>query len=460
MDEEQQEEQQEQEQPIASAAFTNLNITPAPRRPISTFSLFNRQALERDESISGAVRRQAFERDESIAGAVRKNESAIKSINLALVNVTSQVVTLSNSLNVIAEKIQESSTLEKMKMEQERRQQQALADRNARRGVENNLEKGIQAALFAPIRRIGAKTRFTLARLVTFFNVLLGGFLAMRAIKLIGALSTGNREQLKEITDNIGKQLLAVGGIFLAINGGIVLALRSITRLASFLTQVAVTNLLIKPIKLIFKIAKAAALAIAGGIAGSRGIPNVPAPPNTNIKKQTNTKTNKTSAKGANAFAILSNFGFTAGDIAMGEDPGRAIAGGGASLFTFLGLNQAGRVLSNSPNPYVRTFGYTLQFGSPILAELLGRPAGKQGFDLVRQSLGLEAVTGRSGDIFDTTLDRVSANNNINVNTIPIQNDAPMSVEGRAALLMFAPPSNPNNPYVYNSYIQYNVIPV
>ena len=308
MDEEQQEEQQEQEQPIASAAFTNFNITPAPRRPISTFSLFNRQPLERDETISGAVRRQAFERDESIAGAVRKNESAIKSINLALVNVTSQVVTLSNSLNVIAEKIQESSTLEKMKMEQERRQQQALADRNARRGVENNLEKGIQAALFAPIRRIGAKTRFTLARLVTFFNVLLGGFLAMRAIKLIGALSTGNREQLKEITDNIGKQLLAVGGIFLAINGGIVLALRSITRLASFLTQVAVTNLLIKPIKLIFKIAKAAALAIAGGIAASRGIPNVPAPPNTNVKKPTNTKINKTSSRGANAFAILSNF--------------------------------------------------------------------------------------------------------------------------------------------------------
>ena len=98
----------------------------------------------------------------------------------------------------------------------------------------------------------------------------------MRSIKLIGALSTGNREQLKEITDNIGKQLLAVGGIFLAINGGIVLALRSITRLASFLTQVAVTNLLIKPIKLIFKIAKAAALAIAGGIAAILILKNKP----------------------------------------------------------------------------------------------------------------------------------------------------------------------------------------
>ena len=438
MDEEQQEEQQQQEQPIASAAFTNLNITPAPRRPISTFSLFNRQALERDESISSAV---------------KKNESAIKSINLTLVNVTGQVVNLSNSLNLIATKLQESSTLEKMKMDQERMQQQALADRNARRGMENNLERGIQAALFAPVRRIGAKTRFTLARLVTFFNTLLGGFLVMRAVKLIGALSTGNTEQLKNITDNIVKQLTAVGGIFLAINGGIALALRSITRLASFLTQVAVTNLLIKPIKLIFKIAKAAAIAIAGGM---RGAPPV-VPPNTNTNRPN--QSNKNRNRGSNALALLFNFGITTADIAGGEDPGRAIAGGTGSLSTFLALNQFGRFLSKSPNPYARGLGYTLQFGSPILGELFGRPAGKQGFDLVRQTLGLEAITGGTGDIFNTSLDRVSQNN-VNVNAIPITNDAPMSVEGRAALLMFAPPSNPNNPYVLNSYIQYNVIPV
>ena len=440
MDEEQQEEQQ-QEQPIAPAAFTNLNITPAPRRPISTFSLFNRQALERDESISSAV---------------RKNESAIKSINLTLVNVTGQVVNLSNSLNLIATKLQESSTLEKMKMDQERMQQQALADRNTRRGMENNLEKGIQAALFAPVRRIGAKTRFTLARLVTFFNTLLGGFLVMRAVKLIGALATGNTDQLKDITDNIVKQLTAVGGIFLAINGGIVLALRSITRLASFLTQVAVTNLLIKPINLIFKIAKAAAIAIAGGLSGPRVPPIVP--PNTNTNRPNN-KPNTKGNRGSNALAILANFGITAFDIAGGEDPGRAIAGGTGSFLSFLGFQSAGRFLSNSPNPYVKGLGYTLQFGSPILAELLGRPGAKRGFDLVRQTLGLEAITGGTGDIFDTSLDRVSQNN-VNVNAIPITNDAPLSVEGRAALLMFAPPNNPSNPYVLNSYIQYNVIPV
>ena len=96
MDEEEQQEEQQQEQPIASSAFTNLSINPAPRRPISTFSLFNRQSRERDESISGAV---------------RKNASAINTINTSLVNITGQVVILSKSLNQVAQKLQETSTL-------------------------------------------------------------------------------------------------------------------------------------------------------------------------------------------------------------------------------------------------------------------------------------------------------------------------------------------------------------
>ncbi len=439
MDEEQQEEQQ-QEQPIASAAFTNIGINPAPRRPISTFSLFNRQSRERDESISGAV---------------RKNAAAINTINTSLVNITGQVTILSKSLNQVAQKLQETSTLERMKAEQERKQAAMLVDRNTRRGVENNIEKGIQAALFAPVQRIGAKTRFTLGRLVQFFNTILGGFLVMRAIKLIDALATGNKDQLKQITDNIVKQLGAVAGIFLAINGGIVLALRSITRLATFLTQVAVTNLLVKPIQLIFKVAKNLAKAIALGAAGA-GSGNI-VPPNVNTNNKN--KNNKSKTSGVKTSAMIS-LGLTVADALGGTPVDDAVAGGVGSFGTFLLLNRIGTVLSRTGNPYTRGFGYALQFGSPILGEIFGRPGAKQGYNLIQQALGLESVTtDQRGNIFSTTLDKVSKNN-ISVTTTPIPNDKPMSAEGRAALLMFAPPANPNNPYVYNSYIQYNVIPV
>ena len=100
--------------------------------------------------------------------------------------------------------------------------------------------------------------------------------------------------------------------------------------------------------------------------------------------------------------------------------------------------------------------GSGLRFFSYPIGFTFGEGIGKSIFD---QTLGLEAITGGSGDIFNTTLDRVNTNN-VDVNVVPVQNESPMSVEGRAALLMFAPPSNPNNPYVLNSYIQYNVLPV
>ena len=447
MDEEQQEEQQQQqgqEQPIAPAAFTNLNITPAPRRPISTFSLFNRQALERDESISGAV---------------KKNQLAINSINTALVNITGQVVNLSRSLNVVAEKLQESSTLEKLKLQQERQQQQRLADLNSRRGVENSLEKNIQGALFAPIQRIGAKTRFTLSRLVLFFNTLLGGFLVMRAIKLISALTSGNKEQLENIKSGILNQLTAVGGIFLAINGGLVLALRSITRLAGFLTQVAVTNLLIRPIQLIFKIARNIATAIAAGMSIGGAPPIVNNTRNIKNNKNVRNTNNPFNVPGIKTNAAIT-LGFTIADIATGEDPGRAIAGGGTAFASYLFLDRIGAFLSRQRNARISAFGFGLRGVSGILGNVLGNPLGKRGFDAVQQAFGLGSITtNNQGDIFTSTLDQVSQNN-INVTTVPTSSNMPMSVEGRAALLMFAPPSNTNNPYVLNSFIQYNVLPV
>ena len=445
MDEDQQEEQQQQQgQPIAPAAFTNFNITPAPRRPISSFSLFNRQALERDESISGAV---------------KKNQAAINSINSALINITGQVVNLSRSLNVVAEKLQESSTLEKLKLQQERQQQQRLADLNSRRGVENSLEKNIQGALFAPIQRIGAKTRFTLARLVLFFNTLLCGFLVMRAIKLISALTSGNKEQLENIKSGILNQLTAVGGIFLAINGGLVLALRSITRLASFLTQVAVTNLLIRPIQLIFKIARNIATAIAAGMSIGGAPPIVNNTRNIKNNKNVRNTNNPFNVPGIKTNAAIT-LGFTIADIATGEDPGRAIAGGGTAFASYLFLDRIGAFLSRQRNARISAFGFGLRGVSGILGNVLGNPLGKRGFDAVQQAFGLGSITtNNQGDIFTSTLDQVSTNN-INVTTVPTSSNMPMSVEGRAALLMFAPPSNPNNPYVLNSFIQYNVLPV
>ena len=441
MDEDQQQEgQQEEEQKeqrIAPAAFTSFNISAPPRRPISSLALFQRQSAEGDEELSAAV---------------KSNQTAITSINSTLAAVTMQISALNKSLVQVAEQIKQSAAIENLRMAQERKQEMMLADRNLRRGAENNLERGIQAALFAPVQRIGAKATFTLSRLINFFNVLLGGFLVGRTLNLITALVNDDKEALKKIGDTIVGQLAAAGGIFLAINGGLLIALNSLTRLASFLTQVAVSNLLIKPIKLIFNIAKGLVAAIAVGASGLFNVP--PIPPNVNpqnVKPNNKNKTRNTNRLGT-IFAALANFGFAANQIRQGGDPKRELTGASGGLLSFILSGSVGRRLMANPNFGVKVLG----FGISTLGPLLGYPLATTGYDLITQSAGLESISGDVSQDISQQIDKIRTNNII-VNQAKPAQPAPFGPEGRAALLMFAPSFNRNNMYIAYSHIQYNV---
>ena len=440
MDEDQQQEGQQGEQTeqrIAPAAFTSFNISAPPRRPISSLALFQRQSAEGDEKL---------------AAAVKSNQTAITTINSTLASVTIQVSALNKSLVQVAEQIKQSAAIENLRMAQERKQEMMLADRNLRRGAENNLERGIQAALFAPVQRIGAKATFTLTRLVNFFNVLLGGFLVGRAINLITALVNDDKEALKKIGDTIVGQLTAAGGIFLAINGGLLIALNSLTRLATFLTQVAVSNLLIKPIRLIFNIARGLVAAIAAGASGLFN--NLPIAPNINPqnkKPNTNNK-NRSANRLGTIFAALANFGFAAEQIRQGGDPGRELTGASGGLLSFILSQGIGRRMMASPNFGIKALGLGVQ----VLGPLLGYPLATTGYDLVTQSVGLEAISGNVSTDISAQFDKIKTNNII-VNQEQPSQPAPFGAEGRAALLTFAPSFNRNNMYVAFSHIQYNV---
>lgn len=441
MDEDQQQEgQQEEEQKeqrIAPAAFTSFNISAPPRRPISSLALFQRQSAEGDEEL---------------AAAVKSNQTAITSINSTLVAVTIQISALNKSLVQVGEQIKQSAALENLKMSQERKQEMMLADRNLKRGAENNVERGIQAALFAPVQRIGAKATFTLTRLINFFNVLLGGFLVGRALNFITSLVNDDKEALKKIGDTIVGQLAAAGGIFLAINGGLLIALNSLTRLATFLTQVAVSNLLIKPIRLIFNIAKGLVTAIA---AAASGIFNNVTPPTTigpqNNKPNTNNKNRNVNRLGT-IFAALANFGFAADQIRQGGDPKRELTGASGGLLSFILSQSLGRRMMASPNFGVKALGLGVQ----VLGPLLGYPLTTTGYDLITQSAGLEAISGDVSKDISTSIDKIKQNNIIVNQQKPAQ-PAPFGAEGRAALIMFAPSNNINNMYIAFSHIQYNV---
>ena len=444
MDEDQQQEGQ-QEQKISSSAFTSFNITPAPRRPISSLALFQRQSAENDEQIRGVV---------------RKNQTAINTINLTLVNVTSQLRELSLSLVKVSEGIKDSAAIENLRIAQEQKQAQLLADRNARRGTENTLERGIQAALFAPVQRIGAKVRFTLSRLISFFNILLGGFLVGRVIKTIEALVKGDEKALKDIGDTIVKQLTAAGAIFVAINGGLGLAIRSLTQLAFFMSRIAISNLLLKPIALIFSVAKAtAATLVALAAAGLGGLPIPPIgggrggkPPKIGGKRK---PIGPLGGQLANIFAGLSLREIS---INQGTDPNIASAQLFGGLLAAGGLQRLGNRLQNVKNPFVRVGGKILSLGSGLIG--LGGAFSPQLVSLLDQTDVSNAITGNVTDM-DSLLQNIQQSNIPNIEVVATEKPPQsVGVEGRSALLMVTPSVNGKNPYLLNSHLQYNVIPV
>ena len=205
--------------------------------------------------------------------ALRRNQFAIANVNSSLVRITEQINVLSVSLQGISNQIKDTSTLETLKEQQKARQEKVLAEQQIREGKESQIERKIQAALVAPIKKVGAKAQGTLFNLTRFFNILLGGFLLNRILDSVAKLSKDGKFSLKNLGDAIVKDLAIVGGIFLAINGGFALALNSVVRLAALITKIAVKGLILAPVKLAFNVAGQVLKGLANRI---RNLPRVP----------------------------------------------------------------------------------------------------------------------------------------------------------------------------------------
>ncbi len=105
--------------------------------------------------------------------------------------------------------------------------------------------------------------------------------------------------------------------------------------------------------------------------------------------------------------------------------------------------------------PYLRVLGLGFQIGGPFAG------FGIQG-GLFDPFMGIKAET--TNQLINQSVEEIRIRQgDPEINILPevrTQDAAPMSVEGRAALLMFVEPFNKKNPYVLNSFVQYNVIPV
>ena len=211
--------------------------------------------------------------DPETVAALRRNQMALQGVNLSLANITNQIAGLNNSFQAISAQIEQSRILEQAQQRQKDNQERILASQRIREGKEGLIEKRIQSALAAPLQKIGGKAQRSLFNLGRFFQILIGGALGARILKVVGDLSSEGKLSLGNLFDRIKKDLAIVTAIFIGLNGGFVLALRTLGALTARLGGFALRNFLLRPIQ--------AAFTLAGGILSGivnkiRGIPQVP----------------------------------------------------------------------------------------------------------------------------------------------------------------------------------------
>jgi len=311
----------------------------------------------------------------------------------------------------------------------------------------------MQSALSAPLKKIGTKARSILGSLVQFFNVTLLGFMGLKTVELISALADGNKEKLDEIKDKIIKQLTIAGGIFIAINAGFAIALRSLLRLGAYITRVAAANLLKKPIELLINL-------VTSNRFSNVSRPPTVIPPTAGGSGSGNPGVTKT-IFGVSAFLDELNQRGT-------DEIPEALVDTGLRLGTFTLIS----------NAIIRAFkgkrggGITGVIAGLAFDQFVGRkafdPLADLGGSVIRDFTGMAplqpVIEGISMDTQQTQqLFAQTDDDNVNVFLVNGEQRASITSTGTAEQVSTLPgvsSANPDNPYILNSIIEYNIIGV
>ena len=368
-----------------------------------------------------------------------------------IITINTSLLTLQQGLKVVSDKLELSDSLRKIRDANEKKRDQQLADQQLREGKESLVEKKMQSVLVAPLQKIGGKAQSIFAGLFKFFNTILLGIIGTRGIQVIGELIKGNKNFMETIKSKIVKELGVATGIFLAINGGLAIALRSIIRLTGFIGRMAFTNLLARPLRRIFELASQGAF-LRGARSGPGG---AIIPPGDLSKSKGKVKskryTGRTIGSGiANTILSSTFLGAIRGyeEFESGGDVRDITAG-------FLGGTGTAGVISNMRflPPYVRV--------GAILADQFGLlPITDFVVDTIKGILKPGEMNQIQSDVQNRQLELRERANNVTVvgdNTDETNITGSTQVSDASALLV-VPSTNSDNPYLMNSYMQYNVV--
>ena len=409
--------------------------------PVNLYSFLGKQNDDVNERITGL--------ESQIVTLNNNNTQQRTNFEKNIISINTSLLTLQQGLKVVSDKLELSDSLRKIRDANDLKREQQLAEQQLREGKESLVEKKMQATLAAPLQKIGAKAQSVLGGLLKFFNTILLGIIGTRGIQVIGELIKGNKDTMEMIKSKIVKELGVATGIFLAINGGLAIALRSVIRLTGFIGRIAFTNLLARPLRRVFELASQGAF-LKGQRPGSQTyIPQRQNRNRTNRRVTTQagqTLSSLTSKRNDMAFARRGGYFATALSLVnsylSGEGPIESFA-----RATAQGITLAGALY------FTRNAPVALQ-----LASLIGTPVAVDAIiDNVFQGNELDNI---QSQVQNRQLQLREQANNVTVvgdNTDETNVTGSTQVSDASALLV-VPSANTDNPYLMNSYMQYNVV--
>ncbi len=180
------------------------------------------------EYLSAGERKLLFKRNISSANVFKKSGALVKTTPSAITSnvdtssLSKRVSILENDVSFLAKALNKEADLEKKAQKQYEKDVGKVEEKKLRSGEEKQLEKKITKGLISPVKAVGKKAGGVLGNLMELFMTLLGGWLTNQGLEAIKANAEGNIGKLESIAVEVGKTLAIVGGIFAALNFGII----------------------------------------------------------------------------------------------------------------------------------------------------------------------------------------------------------------------------------------------
>ena len=187
--------------------------------------------------------------DPQTTSLLSQNSLTLTSVSAQLSSISDQILSLNNSLGVIKSNLDISDQLDRQREAAKQKREAILAEQGLREGKESELERKIQTALLAPVRRVAGFARGILSRLGEFLFILAAGWLTDKTLSFIRLTSEGNIDKLNEFKRKFLFDLAILGGIGLTLTVGLSKLVGVIGSIAGLALKFAFSTLLVAPFK-------------------------------------------------------------------------------------------------------------------------------------------------------------------------------------------------------------------